>query len=79
VCNAVLVWNTAHMSRILEHLRATGVTVTDEDVATVSLLAYAHVIPKGSYFFDHRWEADTSMQSERAERMPMMWRDQLVP
>jgi TnpA family transposase len=62
LCNAVLVWNTVHMSRIIEQLRATGVTVTDEDVALISPLAYAHVIPNGTYFFDHLKEADTSMQ-----------------
>ena len=59
LCNAVLVWNTVHMSRIIEQLRATGVTVTDEDVALISPLAYAHVIPNGTYFFDRVREADT--------------------
>jgi hypothetical protein len=36
------------------------VTITDEDVALISPLAYAHVIPNGTYFFDHVGEADTS-------------------
>ncbi len=48
LCNAVLVWNTVQMSRIIEQLRATGVTITDEEVALISPLAYAHVIPNGS-------------------------------
>jgi hypothetical protein len=26
LCNAVLVWNTVHMSRIIEQLRTAGVT-----------------------------------------------------
>ena len=60
LCNAVLVWNTVQMSRIIEHLRATGVTITDEEVALISALAYAHIIPNGTYFFDHVGEADTS-------------------
>jgi hypothetical protein len=59
LCNAVLVWNTVHMSRIIEQLRATGVTVSDEDIALISPLAYAHVIPNGTYFFDRVREADT--------------------
>lgn len=59
LCNAVLIWNTVHMRRIMEQLRATGVTVTDEDVALISPLAYAHVIPNGTYFFDRVREADT--------------------
>jgi TnpA family transposase len=31
--NAVLMWNTVHMTRILAQLRATGETIADEDVA----------------------------------------------
>jgi TnpA family transposase len=50
LCNAVLVWNTVHMSRIIEQLRATGVTLSDEDVALISPLAYAHVIPTAPTF-----------------------------
>jgi TnpA family transposase len=34
--NTVLVWNTVHMRRIIEQLYATGVTITDEDVALIS-------------------------------------------
>jgi len=52
-------WNTVQMSRIIEQLRATGVTITDEAVALISPLAYAHVIPNGTYFFDRLGEADT--------------------
>jgi TnpA family transposase len=58
LCNAVLVWNTVHMSRIIKQLRATGVTITDEEVALISPLAYAHVIPNGTYFFDHGGEEE---------------------
>jgi hypothetical protein len=46
------------MSRIIEQLRATGVTVSDKDVALISPLAYAHVIPNGTYFFDRVREVD---------------------
>jgi hypothetical protein len=63
LCNAVLVWNTVHMSRIIEQLRATGVTITDEEVALSSPLAYAHVIPNGTYFFDRSGEEEASAQS----------------
>jgi TnpA family transposase len=48
--NAVLVWNTVHTTRIVDQLRAAGHQVKDEDLARVSPLAYAHVIPNGSYF-----------------------------
>jgi hypothetical protein len=65
LCNAVLVWNTVHMSRIIKQLRATGVTITDEEVALISPLAYAHVIPNGTYFFDHGGEEEAPVQDTR--------------
>jgi hypothetical protein len=48
--NAVLAWNTVHMTRILEQLRASGETVTEDELARLSPLAFAHVIPNGTYF-----------------------------
>src|SRR5919197_3869592 len=65
LCNAVLVWNTVHRSRIIRQLRATGVTITDEEVAFISPLAYAHVIPNGTYFFGHGGGQDASGQETR--------------
>jgi len=48
--NAVLIWNTVQMTRIVAQLRDAGQQVSDEDLARVSPLAHAHVIPSGSYF-----------------------------
>src|SRR5262244_2926088 len=48
--NAVVVWNTMQMSRIIAQLRANGETIADEDLARVSPLACSHVIPNGTYF-----------------------------
>ena len=48
--NAVLVWNTVHMTRIIAQLRAAGATITDEEGARISPAAFAHVIPNGTYF-----------------------------
>jgi TnpA family transposase len=56
--NAVLVWNTVHIARVVEQLRAAGHEVHDEDLARVSPLAHAHVIPNGSYFQSPRRRAD---------------------
>ncbi|HVC61566.1 MAG TPA: Tn3 family transposase [Acetobacteraceae bacterium] len=56
--NAVLIWNTVHMSRIAEQLRAGGHPVRDEDLARVSPLAHAHTIPSGTYFQSPRRRAD---------------------
>ena len=48
ISNAVLVWNTIHIQRIVEELRPSG-QVKDEDLVQVSPLLRAHVIPNGSY------------------------------
>jgi TnpA family transposase len=48
--NAVLVWNTVHMTRIMQQLRANGETILDEELSRISPLAFAHVIPNGTYF-----------------------------
>ena len=48
--NAVVVWNTVQMTRIIEQLRASGETITEEDLARISPFASAHVIPNGTYF-----------------------------
>jgi Tn3 transposase DDE domain len=47
--NAVLVWNTVHMTRIIQQLRANGETILDEELSRISPLAFAHVIPNGTY------------------------------
>ncbi len=55
--NAVLVWNTVHIARIVAQLRTAGHEVRDDDLARVSPLAHAHVIPNGSYFQSPRQRA----------------------
>ncbi len=55
--NAVLIWNTVQMTRIVAQLRDAGQQVNDEDLARVSPLAHAHVIPSGSYFQSARRRA----------------------
>jgi TnpA family transposase len=48
--NAALVWNTVQMSRIIDQLCASGETMTEEELARVSPLAFSHIIPNGTYF-----------------------------
>jgi TnpA family transposase len=48
--NAVLVWNTVHMMRIIKQLRASGETITEDELVRISPLAFSHVIPNGTYF-----------------------------
>jgi len=40
------------MGEVVARLRAAGETVSDEDLARISPLAYAHEIPNGTYVFD---------------------------
>jgi hypothetical protein len=40
------------MGEIVARLRAAGETVLDGDLARISPLAYAHVIPNGTYVFE---------------------------
>jgi TnpA family transposase len=58
--NAVLVWNTVHIARIVDQLRAAGHEVKDEDLARASPLAHAHVIPNGSYFQSPRRRSEAA-------------------
>jgi hypothetical protein len=51
--NAVVVWNTVEMTRIIDQLRAGGDVITDDELARMSALAFAHVIPNGTYFARH--------------------------
>jgi Tn3 transposase DDE domain-containing protein len=60
--NAVLVWNTVHIAHIVDQLRAAGHEVRDEDLARVSPLAHAHVIPNGSYFQSPRRRAEAASE-----------------
>jgi Tn3 transposase DDE domain len=58
--NAALVWNTVHIARIVDQLRAAGPEVRDEDLARVSPLAHAHV--NGSYFQSPRRHAEAASE-----------------
>jgi hypothetical protein len=48
--NAVLVWNTVRIGRIVGQLRAAGNSIPDEDLARVPPLFRRHITPNGSYF-----------------------------
>jgi hypothetical protein len=50
--NAVLLWNTVRIGEIVASLEgSSGQPVRREDLARVSPLANAHVIPSGTYHF----------------------------
>lgn len=49
--NAVVVWNTLAMEKIVAQLRTTGQDVQDVHLARVSPLLHQHLIPNGTYRF----------------------------
>jgi Tn3 transposase DDE domain len=58
LANAVLVWNTMAIMKIITQLQVAGETVADEDLARISPLMYQHVIPNGTYHFAHHKPGD---------------------
>lgn len=49
--NAVVIWNTIHMQKIVSRLQDAGQTVKQEDLARNWPLLHAHIIPNGMYDF----------------------------
>jgi hypothetical protein len=45
-------FTSMRLGEIFARLRAAGDTVSDEDLARISPLAYTQVIPNGTYVFD---------------------------
>jgi TnpA family transposase len=62
--NAVLVWNTVRMTEILGALDTTSGALADtKDIARISPLAHAHVIPSGTYHFARAMSDDAARLS----------------
>ncbi len=51
--NAVVLWNTVHIPKIVQQLRANGVVVEDEALFHVTPLLHRHIIPSGTCFVGH--------------------------
>ncbi|POK43211.1 Tn3 family transposase, partial [Klebsiella pneumoniae] len=51
VTNAVVFWNSIYMQAALDHLRAQGETLNDEDIARLSPLSHGHINMLGHYSF----------------------------
>lgn len=51
VSNAVLIYNTVHITRIIEELRQEGMTILDEDIARIWPSRFAHINFIGRYYF----------------------------
>jgi len=64
--NAVLVWNTMAIVKIVTQLRAAGENILDEELARISPLMYQHVIPNGTYRFAGLKPADENIAQQDA-------------
>ena len=51
VVNIIVLWNTRYMEAALDHLRATGFDVRDEDVQRLTPLIWEHIELHGRYAF----------------------------
>jgi len=52
ISNAVLYWNTLHITDIVQKLKEQGEIIEDDALRHVSLLPYRHVVPNGTYFIE---------------------------
>ena len=51
VVNAIIVWNTRYIERVIAHLRQTGQHIAEADIARLAPLGYAHLTVLGRYTF----------------------------
>ena len=52
VSNAILMWNTIKIDKIIKNLESQGQVVSKETLSHISLLPFKHVLPNGTYFID---------------------------
>lgn len=51
VVNMIVLWNTMYMNKAIDHLRATGMEVRDEDIKRLTPLGFEHIRFLGRYDF----------------------------
>jgi hypothetical protein len=64
-----VLWNTRYMEAALDHLRATGFDVRDEDVQRLTPLIWEHIELHGRYAFPEELPAGT-LRALRAPTAP---------
>ncbi len=52
VTNAVVLWNTLYIDASVKHLRESGLSIAEADLARLSPLGHAHITMEGHYYFD---------------------------
>lgn len=68
IINAIIVWNTRYMMKALDHLRATGYPLSEDDLAYLTPILWEHINLQGSYRFmaPQRQQDDTWRPLRRA-------------
>lgn len=51
VVNAIVLWNTTYLSRVVAYVRSQGVTLTDEALSHVAPLRWDHIALTGDYLW----------------------------
>jgi len=70
VTNAIIVWNTVYIQKVVEQLRKEGVSIDDEDLRHVSPARFDHINRLGRYRFDV--EAGLKRKRLRPLRQPAL-------
>ncbi|MCB8839423.1 Tn3 family transposase [Aurantimonas sp. VKM B-3413] len=65
VINAIILWNTVYLSRVVDYVRAQGIVIPDELLAQVAPLPWAHIALTGDYLWD---EIDRPLERYRPIR-----------
>jgi hypothetical protein len=59
VVNMIVLWNTLYMNKAIEHLKATGVEVREEDIERLTPLGHEHIRLTGRYDFTLKANPET--------------------
>ena len=54
VTNAIIVWNTVYIDRVVQQLRSEGHSIDDEDLKHIWPTRHAHINVYGQYYFERK-------------------------
>ena len=71
VVNMIVLWNTMYISKAIDHLKATGMEIRDEDIRRVTPLGFKHIRFLGRYDFTLRVKPEHGgLRPLQQKRMP---------
>lgn len=66
VTNAVILWNTVYMGKVIEQLQEEGITISPEDLAHISPARFEHLNPYGKFNFEFNNDLDGDFRPLRS-------------